>query len=440
MNLEAHSMTNNMVEPQKMDQRKKLDPERQQQLNALMDELQKEADLVKDLKEEDQDRSRKIARASQKVKSLGDKLAAKPEPPEMKALRQNAEECIEALKKGYDPYPEIENTKQTLAEVAKCRLDDTAPCKSTNTNSASLQDWRPPKLTYRSSPSAKRVEKKAAEPEDEEEKQDNLEEEEDMWEDAREELQEDGVEISAQNRILSLKALADEATTAGKYEDGMLKYRECLEALTSQGLAPEDPELHRKVLANYAFSVLKFVGAKCRPWRTTRALASDALDACNQGLAIDKCDAKLHFRRGQALECLQRSKEAFEAYANALDLMPDDPKIREASQRVASYLEERKQRRTVQQHGYPQQPLLKQQQSLREGFEVAGGKGKLGRIGRGDRGEQSQESQQQEEQQQQELNRTHAAEVTAPNLTGDDLLQSEPDAKDAEACDFDLMD
>eukprot|EP00933_Yihiella_yeosuensis_P079440 TRINITY_DN9207_c0_g1_i2.p1 TRINITY_DN9207_c0_g1~~TRINITY_DN9207_c0_g1_i2.p1 ORF type:complete len:292 (-),score=53.46 TRINITY_DN9207_c0_g1_i2:526-1401(-) len=66
-------------------------------------------------------------------------------------------------------------------------------------------------------------------------------------------------------------------------------------------------------------------------------MVRQTLRFCDEALALDPYNAKAHFRRGCALESLERFREAYLAYEAAAKLMPSDPRINQAFNRISCY-------------------------------------------------------------------------------------------------------
>jgi len=97
-------------------------------------------------------------------------------------------------------------------------------------------------------------------------------------------------------------------------------------------------ELCCALFSNCAFCCLKLSTVQSN-WTLAKQLLRRTVRLCDQALAIDSRNTKAYFRRGCALEALERYVEAVKAYERALELEPGDPRIRSGLTRAVRYLQ-----------------------------------------------------------------------------------------------------
>merc|ERR1712039_575081 len=61
------------------------------------------------------------------------------------------------------------------------------------------------------------------------------------------------------------------------------------------------------------------------------------IEFCDGAILLDPANSKAYFRRGCALETLEKYKDARDAYLSAMQLAPNDAGIRKALQRCERY-------------------------------------------------------------------------------------------------------
>ncbi|CAJ1445057.1 unnamed protein product [Effrenium voratum] len=125
----------------------------------------------------------------------------------------------------------------------------------------------------------------------------------------------------------SLKERADAQARAGEYAAALRMYEELLEQGGADRLA---------VLCNAALMALKVAPEQCR-WASVKQMLQLALKYSDEALRLNPNNVKAHFRRGCALEALERFRDAYFAYKDALALDPEDPKVRAAFDRIGRY-------------------------------------------------------------------------------------------------------
>eukprot|EP00747_Dinoflagellata_sp_TGD_P168466 gnl/TRDRNA2_/TRDRNA2_194903_c0_seq1.p1 gnl/TRDRNA2_/TRDRNA2_194903_c0~~gnl/TRDRNA2_/TRDRNA2_194903_c0_seq1.p1 ORF type:complete len:633 (-),score=132.89 gnl/TRDRNA2_/TRDRNA2_194903_c0_seq1:79-1839(-) len=166
---------------------------------------------------------------------------------------------------------------------------------------------------------------------------------------------------SAEAALLDRKRQADASVKREEYQDALAGYEHCLEegekagifeaerrfraaAKSGAGLDQEgryDPEklpLEAALLSNIALCLLRLSPLQ-HPWSRVTSMLQRTVERCDQALMIEFANAKAHYRRGCALEGLERFAEAFESYEKASRFEPADPNIRAAYDRGLSYVE-----------------------------------------------------------------------------------------------------
>lgn len=124
------------------------------------------------------------------------------------------------------------------------------------------------------------------------------------------------------------KDQADAKVRAAEHSEALRLYEELLE---------EPLERNRvAVLCNAALCALKVAPSQCR-WPWVKHMLKLALKYSRAALEMEPTNVKAHFRRGCALEALERFREAYFAYASAFSLDPGDSLIRAAFDRVSRY-------------------------------------------------------------------------------------------------------
>eukprot|EP00930_Biecheleria_cincta_P047227 TRINITY_DN32690_c0_g1_i1.p1 TRINITY_DN32690_c0_g1~~TRINITY_DN32690_c0_g1_i1.p1 ORF type:complete len:507 (-),score=91.01 TRINITY_DN32690_c0_g1_i1:431-1951(-) len=275
------------------------------------------------------------------------------ESQELEALRTAAERCEVALASG---------DRQALAQqVQKCRevaeaaarangcQDELGPMPKCKTDSApaSLLSWRPSFKGAMDSTNSSIVEppgaadklvtvREQAEVADrsEEAVHDTSSGESESQEERLDEVGNDtSQDVKADSNMQRTKALADRATREQRYQDGLTMYTELLNHEAAVG------QLRVALLCNAAHCALKL--APDQPnWAYATHLLRSIAAWTNEALNIDPDNAKAHFRRGCALECLEQFREAYLAYSAAAELIPEDSCVKESLARVSRYSEQ----------------------------------------------------------------------------------------------------
>jgi len=112
-------------------------------------------------------------------------------------------------------------------------------------------------------------------------------------------------EVSDLARIQFKKTQGTEAFKEGRYQDAAVLYTEALTVLPNS-------ELHNVLLANCAMCFLKL------------GRYQQALEHCDASIALTSSNAKTHFRRGLALQALERFNDAFCAFEKVLEIEPSN--------------------------------------------------------------------------------------------------------------------
>eukprot|EP00913_Durusdinium_trenchii_P022246 g20901.t1 len=113
-----------------------------------------------------------------------------------------------------------------------------------------------------------------------------------------------------------------------------------MDPLLWQELLQETDIARVAVLCNAALMALKVAPLQCR-WPWVKHMLHLALKYSNEALALEPDNVKArslaHFRRGCALEALERFRDAYFAYSAAFALDPADARIRAAFDRIGRY-------------------------------------------------------------------------------------------------------
>ncbi|CAJ1331094.1 unnamed protein product, partial [Effrenium voratum] len=108
----------------------------------------------------------------------------------------------------------------------------------------------------------------------------------------------------------SLKERADAQARAGEYAAALRMYEELLEQGGADRLA---------VLCNAALMALKVAPEQCR-WASVKQMLQLALKYSDEALRLNPNNVKAHFRRGCALEALERFRQGSRPFWATLTL------------------------------------------------------------------------------------------------------------------------
>ena len=136
------------------------------------------------------------------------------------------------------------------------------------------------------------------------------------------------VPSSLPSELREQKDLADAAAKAGNHGHALRMYEEMLEHCPDVGRVA--------ILCNAALMALKVAPLQGR-WPWVKHMLHLALKYSNDALKMDPDNVKAHYRRGCALEALERFRDAYFAYSAAISLDPEDARVRAAFDRIGRY-------------------------------------------------------------------------------------------------------
>lgn len=256
----------------------------------------------------------------QRMQDMGDRLGDDGDLP---SLGGAVTKCKESLKsKNMDALESaIQECRGVLAHTCQGRgVPDAEP---TTRSDDWLQRWRPSRNYSRAHdvPCSEAPTRPPSRPEPKEE--------------------EDEAHVNAASSHVARKAEADAAARGGDYEDALRVYEDIIESGVActgatEEASLEDRELGCAVYSNAALCTLKLSPDE-RSWPRIAERLRHTVELCDKALYFDSTHAKSHYRRGCALEALERFPEAYRAYERAVAHEPADAKIREAMERMVRY-------------------------------------------------------------------------------------------------------
>lgn len=152
------------------------------------------------------------------------------------------------------------------------------------------------------------------------------------------------------SEILERKNLGDAAACRGDFRGGLTAYEQCLAMagtpdedsmdgeIQSKFDCNLDASLHATIFCNAALCTLKLAGMQPTIGHALRMMRR-TLRLCDFAVGLDFANSKAHYRRGCALEALERYEEASQAYERASRFESGDPLINEAFDRSCRYIE-----------------------------------------------------------------------------------------------------
>lgn len=262
--------------------------------------------------------------AKKELREIGGSIA---ERREIDLIGAAVSQCNDSLRSG--DVRGLERAVQECRSAMGCRVDASTKLPEENPRKANLKMWRPSATSYHTpstnfeAPSA--PVKSSTAPAVEESTV------------AQEQAGDchDDQEVSADRRVLlQQKATADEAVRRGAYDEALPAY----ELLLEDAQVAEDGDPRAAILCNAALCSLK-MGPDQRSWAAIKEKLRKTIQFCDEALRLDSSLAKAHFRRGCALEGLERFPEAYRAYEKASCYSPGDARVREALERMLCYEE-----------------------------------------------------------------------------------------------------